>query len=95
MKILFCLHNLTIVSENKHVHRPTISLPLGILSIAASIREKSWSGEIEIYDARLSGKITNFANGDMVFGDLDEEIEKRIKDSNPDIIGISNMFSCA
>ena len=93
MKILFCLHNLTIVSENKHVHRPTISLPLGVLSIAAFIREKSWPGEIEIYDARLSGKITNFANGDMVFGDLDEEIEKRIKESNPDIIGISNMFS--
>ena len=65
MKVLFCLHNLTIVSENKHVHRPTISLPLGVLSIAAFIREKSWPGVIEIYDARLSGKITNFANGDF------------------------------
>ena len=93
MKILFCLHNTNVVEKYKQVHRPTISLPLGVLSIAANIRSKSWPGTIEIYDARLSGKITNLPNGDTIFGDLDAEIEKRIKDSNPDVVGISNMFS--
>ena len=93
MKVLFCQHNLYIVSGNKHIHNPTISLPLGILSMAAVLREHLWPGEIEIYDARLSGHITEFPNGDIVFGDLDNVIEKRIIDSNPNIIAISNMFS--
>jgi len=61
--------------------------------MAAFLRENSWPGKIEIYDARLSGNITKFSNGDIVFGDLDEVIEQRIIDSAPDIIAISNMFS--
>ena len=93
MKVLLCLHNLYIASENKHIHNPTISLPLGVLSMAAFLRENSWPGKIEIYDARLSGNITKFSNGDIVFGDLDEVIGQRIIDSAPDIIAISNMFS--
>ena len=61
--------------------------------MAAFLRENSWPGKIEIYDARLSGNITKFSNGDIVFGDLDEVIGQRIIDSAPDIIAISNMFS--
>ena len=93
MKILFCQHNLAIESKNKAVHRPTISLPLGILSMVSYLKMKKWPGKIEIYDARLSGTIHKFQNGDIVFGDLDDVIEKNIKDSNPDVVAISNMFS--
>ena len=93
MKILFCQHNITIKSEKKDVHRPTISLPLGILYMVAYLREKRWPGDIEIYDARLSGLIQKLSNGDLIFGDLDDVIGKHIKDSNPDVVAISNMFS--
>ena len=65
MKILFCQHNLAIESKKKAVHRPTISLPLGILSMAAYLKMKKWPGKIEIYDARLSGTIHKFQNGDI------------------------------
>ena len=88
MKILFCQHNVTIKERDKLVHRPTIDLPLGILYMASYLRGKDWPGEIEIYDARLSGLVNKLPNGDMVFGDLDDVIEKNIKDSNPDIIEI-------
>ena len=93
MKILFCNHNITIKKQTKTVHRPTIDLPLGILYMASYLRVKDWPGEIEIYDARLSGLVNKLPNGDMVFGDLDDVVEKHIKDSKPDIIAISNMFS--
>jgi len=93
MKILFCQHNLAIESKKKAVHRPTISLPLGILSMVSYLKMKKWPGKIEIYDPRLSGTIHKFQNGDIVFGDLDDVIEKNIKDSNPDVVAISNMFS--
>ena len=93
MKILFCQHNVTIKEQDKLVHRPTIDLPLGILYMASYLRGKDWPGEIEIYDARLSGLVNKLPNGDLVFGDLDDVIEKNIKESNPDIIAISNMFS--
>ena len=78
MKILFCQHNITIKEKDKLVHRPTIDLPLGILYMAAYLRGKDWPGEIEIYDARLSGLVNKLPNGDMVFGDLDDVIEKNI-----------------
>ena len=93
MKILFCQHNLTIESDRRHVHRPTISLPLGILSMTAYLRMKKWKGEMEIYDARISGLVRKLENGDIVFGDIDDEIEESIKKSNPDVVAISNMFS--
>ena len=93
MKILFCQHNVTIKEQDKLVHRPTIDLPLGILYMASYLRGKSWPGEIEIYDARLSGLVNKLPNGDIVFGDLNKEIEMKIKDANPDVIAISNMFS--
>lgn len=93
MKILFCQHNLTVESKTKAFHRPAISLPLGILSMAAYLRAKNWPGEIEIYDARLSGLVHTLPNGDRIFGDLDSVVEQRIKEANPDVVAISNMFS--
>ena len=96
MKILFCQHNLTIEKKKKSYRnniRPTISLPLGILSMVAYLQAKEWPGEIEIYDPRLSASIKELPNGDILFGDSDDVIEKKFKDSNPDIIAISNMFS--
>ena len=93
MKILFCNHNITIKEQTNIVHRPTISLPLGILSMASYLRSKDWQGEIEIYDARLSGSINKLLNGNVIFGDVNNVVEEKIKDSNPDIVAISNMFS--
>jgi|TARA_B100001964_G_scaffold239078_1_gene305742 radical SAM superfamily enzyme YgiQ (UPF0313 family) len=93
MKILFCNHNITIKDKTKTIHRPTISLPLGILYMASYLRSKDWQGEIEIYDARLSGSINKLLNGNVIFGDVNDVVEEKIKDSNPDIVAISNMFS--
>lgn len=67
--------------------------PLGILLVAGYIREVGVVDSIEVYDARLSGKLRKQASGKVIFGDTNDEIAARIKAANADVIGISNMFS--
>jgi radical SAM superfamily enzyme YgiQ (UPF0313 family) len=73
--------------------RPAASPPLGLLSIAAYVRETVSLESLEIYDARLSGKLHHSPLGETIFGDTDEEIASYFEKSAADVIGISNMFS--
>ena len=94
MKVLFCLPHQTVISKGKeNYHSPTISLPLGVLSMAAFLRKENWPGEMEIYDARLSGKTTYISGKGTFFGDSLEEISAAIKKAQPDVVAISNMWS--
>ena len=93
MKLLFVLPYQVVKNEPGIRDKPTISLPLGVLGIASYLREAGWHGEVEIYDCRLTGKVTENERGDVHFGDLPDEVERRIKASKADVIGISNMFT--
>lgn len=91
MKLLLCVPNQLVQLDGMKA-RPAVSPPLGVLSIAAYLRESEWCGSVEIYDARMSA--TFWHEGDQcIFGDTDEQIESRIRAVKPDFIGISNMFS--
>lgn len=95
MKVLFCLPSQTVGQEGVN-DRPTISIPLGVLSIASFLRENGWSGEIDVYDARLSGKVQRQQGPhgpETLFGDTDEETAARLRAAKADVIGISNMFT--
>ncbi|MEO0972848.1 MAG: radical SAM protein, partial [Pseudomonadota bacterium] len=72
--------------------RAAVGPPLGILSIAAYVRESPWQGSISIYDARMRAEFFQ-ADGRLLFGDNDAQIQRRLQEEAPDVIGISNMFS--
>jgi radical SAM superfamily enzyme YgiQ (UPF0313 family) len=91
MKLLLCVPNQLIQLDGMKA-RPAISPPTGLLSIAAYVRASEWCGSIQIYDARMSADFRNEGN-QWIFGDTDEQIEMRIRAANPDVIGISNMFT--
>ncbi|WP_427501613.1 B12-binding domain-containing radical SAM protein [Methylomonas sp. MED-D] len=91
MKVLLGLPNQLIRLDGMKA-RPAVSPPLGVLSIAAYLRESDWQGTIEIYDARLGATFRREADY-WLFGDSDERIEARIRAAAPDVIGISNLFS--
>ena len=73
--------------------KPSVSIPLSILYMAAYLRKQQWSGELELYDARLSADLATLDDGTVYFGDSWEKVAKRILTFSPDVIGISNMFS--
>ncbi|MFC1707355.1 B12-binding domain-containing radical SAM protein [Planctomycetota bacterium] len=94
MKLLFCLPDQIVDSGRDGVkYRPTISLPLGVLSMAAYLREQKWPGEMEIYDSRLSGTLREDSKGAVCFGDGPDDMADRIAAAKPDVVAISNMFS--
>lgn len=91
MKLMLCVPNQRVQLDGMKA-RPAISPPVGLLSIAAYLRESQWRGSIQIYDARMSADIRNEGK-QWIFGDTDEQMEARIRAANPDVIGISNMFT--
>lgn len=92
MKMLFC-HPSQKVSFDGVKARPMVGPPLGILMVAGYLREAGVVDAIEVYDARMSGKLRNEDSGKVIFGDTSEEVAARIKVAEADVIGISNMFS--
>ncbi len=95
MKLLFCLPshvtNATMTAARRD--RLFISLPLGVLYLAAYLREKKWPGEMAVYDARLSGKVDATRERGERFGDSPDVMMERIRHEKPDVVAISNMFS--
>ncbi len=74
--------------------KPSISIPLGLLYIAAVLEQKAYN--VEIYDSRIETKIGESEECDSGYihvGDSWETIEKEIDKRNPDIIGITNLFT--
>ena len=86
--------NVLLVVPNQLVKNfPSIDIPMGVLSIAAYLRSQEYPGSVSIYDATLSGKLWEDDQGRKFLGDTPDEIEKQIRESNADLIGISNMFT--
>lgn len=69
---------------------PRAYFPLGVLSIAGMLKQERY--DVEIYDAKVSGVICK-KNNIIHFGDNWDAIEKKIRDCNPDVVGISSLFS--
>lgn len=72
--------------------RPLISLPVGLLSIAAVLEQESFP--VNIYDAQLNlANPVSDVDGAIVLGDKWGDVESRIKASGAGIIGVSCGFS--
>ena len=72
--------------------RPLISLPVGLLSMAALLDQESFP--VTVYDAQVNIANPTHRVGDtIVMGDTWEAVEEKIKSSGADIIGISCGFS--
>jgi len=78
----------------KQSHRPCVP-PSGILYIAAVLREADY--EVKVLDAIVEDYMRlEPAGPDHVFYGLSfEEIEKRIKEIRPDVVGVSCIFSAS
>ncbi len=93
MRLLLVVPPQIIKSRDGIDVQPTVSLPLGVLYMAAYLRRQAWPGEFEVYDARLSARFATDEDGRTIFGDSWDTVAKRIADYRPDVVGISNMFS--
>lgn len=73
--------------------RPSASIPLGLLSIAAVLEKNGI--KTQIYDAQVNASrpLCRYPNGEIFVGDDWPKIEREIALRAPDIVGISNMFT--
>lgn len=74
--------------------RPSVSLPLGLLYIAAVLEQRAYN--VDIYDSRMGAKIEENNESESSYIHVDdswETIEKEIDKRNPDIVGIPNLFT--
>lgn len=92
MKTLFVLPYQSVRNLHGLRDRPSVSLPLGVLGIAAYLQEHGWKGEMAVYDCCLSGKVER-RSGVTYFGDSPDEIHIRLRNEMPRVVGISTMFS--
>lgn len=92
MKVLFCHPNQMVCLDGMK-GRPMVGPPLGLLLVAGHLRSSGLPCEIEIYDARVSGRFSVNEQGERIFGDTDVESVERIRRARPDVVGISNMFT--
>lgn len=78
------------------ISRVTSMIPLGIAYLAA-VLEKTGKYEIRILNALLASKTKEgipLNNGERIrYGLADDEIEKRIREFSPDVIGVSCLFA--
>ena len=76
---------------NRRFGMPYVFQPLGLLYVASAL-EKNF--QVEVIDASLEGWQDPLSIGDRYhLGISFEELEKRIRDISPDIVGISVPFS--
>lgn len=74
--------------------KPSISIPLGLLYVGAILDQAGY--DVEIYDSRIGAKLEEHKDtktGIIHIGDTWETIEKEIERRNPDLIGITNLFT--
>lgn len=73
--------------------KPSASLPLGLLYIAAVLENNNYS--VDIYDAQVNTDIpfSYAADGSMHMGDSWAVVEEQIKNSAADLVGITNLFT--
>ena len=90
MKVLLCVPNQLVRLDGMKA-RPAVGPPLGILSIAAYLRESEWHGSVQIYDARLSAMLRQEGD-EQIFGDTDEQIEMHIRTAKPDYRYLEHVY---
>ena len=89
MKILLIYPSVTIYGPGKIDPHP----PLGLAYLAAYLIKQN-KYEVKILDALALGKDSIIKTGKLTrVGLKDEQIEKMIKEFNPDVVGISIMFT--
>lgn len=73
--------------------KPSASIPLGLLYIAAILEKNGFA--VEVYDASVNIAIPTYCTkeGQIYVGDSWERVEEEIRQKKPDIVGISNMFT--
>lgn len=74
----------------KESMKPTIYLPIGILSVTASLDKAGY--DVEVHDAKISAGVHPFGNH-FLFGDSFGAVEEKIRESRPDIVGIGCPFT--
>lgn len=66
--------------------------PLGILYIASVLKKANY--DVNILDSTCEGYFNTLIKGDYItYGLSDEEVVERIKEYDPDVVGVSSMFS--
>ncbi len=68
-----------------------VGLPLGLLYLAAVLEQAGY--KVEILDTLLDCKHPRHVEDYLVYGMPWHEIESKIKESKPDLVGITNPFS--
>lgn len=73
--------------------KPAVSLPLGLLYLAAVLEKNNYT--VEIYDAQvnLHRPIFQDSGGIIHMGDKWEAVEEEIARRKPDLVGITNSFT--
>lgn len=71
-----------------------VGTPLGLLSLAGQVRRQLPDVEVSLIDAVVEGNEKEKIKGDVFrHGLVGEELKARIKDIQPDVVGIGNIFS--
>ena len=81
-----------VLPNGKPAHRKHCSPPLGLAYLSANLLKHSY--EVEVLDMLAQGYDNErIVDGYVVYGLSNEELKAKIKEFNPDIIGVSFMFT--
>jgi radical SAM superfamily enzyme YgiQ (UPF0313 family) len=90
MKILLIQPPVRYISGARKI---SVSIPLGLLYIAAVLEENSFN--VEVYDAQINIHVPSFNNTDdsVHIGDSWEIVASEIEKRSPDLVGITGSFT--
>ena len=88
-RILLITPNLKGVKDGMNRIQPS----LGLMTIAQNLLDNNHI--VKIHDSALEGwnKTIDLGNDKVMIGQSDQEIENVIREFNPDIVGVSILFS--
>ena len=89
MKVMLIFPPTTVYGDDPSV--PPVVQPLGIAYLAAYLEQEGH--EVNIVDGRGAREDITRTSTYTRFGILDEEILRQVGDFDPDVLGISNMFT--
>lgn len=95
MRVLFFNPSVTRPLEmDKDKMRLSIFFPLGLAYVISYIQNKSNEYDIDTFDALLDGDIDkgHVIDNKIRYGATDDQIEQKIKESKPDVVGVSCLF---
>jgi len=89
MKVLLVFPSTTVYGDDPSV--PPVVQPLGLAYLAAYLEKEGHT--VKVIDGRGGREDKTQTPTYTRFGIPDEEIFKQVKDFNPAVLGISNMFT--